>query len=283
MADGELVYFHMSSLQNYSDYGRIFIILMSDGEKDDILCITPDSDSNDYIVRFEQHTILNTVESVVGNADLPNYLNNFFAASGMDACPYDTVQIDCPSYPSILLSRENVVPYLPVLHSQLASMQEFWPEEESGKGNITKGKMTYTGDAKVNLLFISPFKKKDDRLTLSNTQGGFVARFEQNSLHTVNTRYIPMSGIMSYLWTVFHVLLCDEEKISSVQVDCPLYPSVMVKSEMLATYSSVLFEQISSLTKMWPQESSGKDEPVQDIWERPSGTAGQYSVNFGMA
>lgn len=254
----------MSSQMSFTDNGRILFILQKDGEADDRLIVSPDSNTKGYHVRFEQRTIENVVENFVDNVDLPNYLYRFFSALLFDQLPYKNVQIDCPSYPTVWMKCENVLAYLTVLYSQIASMQDDWPAEYSGKSNMPKESQVYTGDARLFLVFQTK-NKKDDILTVSPASGGYQVRFEQKNLFNVTTRFVTTCGIHEYLDGVYRAILADEDPYTAIQVDCPMYPTVVFKREMLSSYSTILYDQIYSLQKSWPTEHSGKAKKVQNV------------------
>jgi len=82
-------------------------------------------------------------------------------------------------------------------------------------------------------------------------------RFDQrsNRLHT----YFELEGGMlpRYLSVFFSTILADRDKPFWVQIDVPMYPSVLLKPEDLIPYSSVLSAQLETLQEDWPMEIVG--------------------------
>lgn len=279
------------SSNSYSELGRIVFTLIkngnSDNTSDDKLTVRPDVDSNGYNVTFDQKTILNTVNAYVTNEDFLGYLNNFFNSISLDSDPCEFVQIDCPSYPTILLKSGNVLGYLPVLQCQIAHMQEHWPMEYSGSKNLPNKSHTYNRFANIYLVLQSA-GRKDDILRISKHLNGYKVRLEQNNINNTTVRYIPNSDILYYLECVFRTILSDEEAYSGIQVDCPLFPTVLLPRQSLENYSKVMYDQILFLQKNWPLEHSGKqvnkEEKLDDThgYHDYENLTGRYFDNFGM-
>ena len=110
-------------------YAKIIITIMNKGFPDDRLSIVPDSESDGYYVKFDQTTIGNKVNCYVSNNRLSHFLDLFFESIRSDTKQPELIQIDCPMFPSVLLTGERKYSYIPLLNEQIDFLQEDWPFE----------------------------------------------------------------------------------------------------------------------------------------------------------
>lgn len=86
----------------------------------------------------------------------------------------------------------------------------------------------------------------------------FIQRFVGNT----NVTQVTKELLNDYLELFFRTLLIDEDGPTFVQIDVPLYPSVIVKSQNLASYLQVLLKQLNTLERNWPTETLYVTKPV---------------------
>ena len=253
---------------------RILIILQKDGAKDDVITIRPDDESTGYKVDFEQNTILNKTHTTVTNSELGQYLDRVVRTMLYDASPYDRAQVDCPLYPSVIVSLANLTTYLPILMDQIQSLQSQWPVEMSGKDNLLKNKQScaYSDSARIYII-LQKRNRQDDIMSIEKLYDskGYWVRYEQTELCYMNEARVENKDLLLYLQRFMNSLLVDEEPFDAVQFDCPTYPTTIVKKNNLRTYFPLLVEQVYSLQDNWPYEVSGpkkEENPRSDYdWD----------------
>ena len=245
---------------NFQGLGRILLTFQKQGSKDDRLTITPDSQSTGYDVTFLQNTIYNNTTTYMTNGELLPYLHRLLRTMEFDTQGYECVQFDCPSFPTVLIEASNLVNYYYVLADQIKSLQQSWPAERSGSDYSSQRKMSgsYSGDGR---LFLTLIKKdtKDDTLSITPENGGtsYYVRYDQNYLKNSTERVLHAHELVPYLQRFFTALASDMEPYDHIQVDFPLYPSVMLDQKKVYSYLPLLVEQIQSIDS-WPSECSGK-------------------------
>ena len=116
-----------------SHAASIHIFFTKDKRPDDTLQIKPLPRSLGFTAKFTQNSNATQVEHQLTNTELVPYLERVFTSMMFDVQIYDYVQIDCPGYSSVVLNTKNVLSYLPILHSQIDSLQNSWPLESIGK------------------------------------------------------------------------------------------------------------------------------------------------------
>ena len=244
---------------SYSDMGRIVLIFQKETRKDDILMVIPDDQSNGYYVTFKQNTIQNMTERYFANSELVPYLDRFLRAAASDSDPYDCVQVDCPTFPTVLVSIPNVLTYFPVLVDQIQSIQTYWPTEHSGRRikDAVNHSMKFDGDSRI-IVILQREDGQDDILTVmpDDETDGYNVYFEQKHLHSVTTRYVPSQELVPYLERFVRALAIDEEPFEKIQFDCPMYPTTIVRHADLFTYYHLFLDQVKSLKENWPIEAS---------------------------
>lgn len=82
-------------------------------------------------------------------------------------------------------------------------------------------------------------------------------RFDQRSLRVQSDCEIEGAKLPAYLSAFFSTILADRNKPLWVQLDVPMYPSVLLKPEDLLPYGSILTAQLDSLQPDWPMEVVG--------------------------
>jgi len=85
----------------------------------------------------------------------------------------------------------------------------------------------------------------------------YEVRFDQRSLRLQTDFELDGAKLPNYLSVFFSTILGDRERPLWIQIDVPMYPSVLLKSEDLIPYSSVLTAQLDSLQDDWPIEVIG--------------------------
>jgi len=110
-------------------YAKIIITILNKNQPDDRLSILPDSESDGYYIKFDQNTIGNKVNCYVSNSRLSHFLDLFFESIRSDLIQPDMIQVDCPMFPSVLLTGERMFSYIPLLNEQIEFLQEDWPFE----------------------------------------------------------------------------------------------------------------------------------------------------------
>ena len=82
-------------------------------------------------------------------------------------------------------------------------------------------------------------------------------RFDQCSLRVQTDFEISSAKLPAYLSAFFSTILADRNKPLWIQLDVPMYPSVLLKPEDLLSYGSILTAQLDSLQDDWPIEIVG--------------------------
>ena len=238
---------------------RILIICEKRGMKDDILSISPDTDSTGYNVRFTQNTIRNETTSYMSNNELAPYLYRFFRSVQNDLVPYDALQVDCPTFPSVIISNVNLLNYYPVLVDQIQSIQLNWPSETNGEYSTQENRLsqTFSGKGRI-VLVLQKDGCEDSILTVwpAKKNQGYYVRLDQQELHYITEGFVNKVDLMLYMERFFRSLISDEESCENVQFDCPLYPTTIVPTQNLSLYYGLFMEQIYALQLNWPMEKS---------------------------
>jgi hypothetical protein len=109
----------------------IIITLQKNYKDDDVLRFYPTNEGFD--VTFEQRSIGIKVSTYMIQDEVTGYLGRFLKSLTLDDNGCDYVQIDCPSYPTVILKIANVERYIPVLIEQVQTQLANWPLEEKLK------------------------------------------------------------------------------------------------------------------------------------------------------
>jgi hypothetical protein len=110
-------------------YSPIVLILQKTGVADDVLKITPNSQASGFDVVFDQHTINVSNVLYVEQSEITSYIYRFFKSVAMDEDSCEFVQIDCPAYPTVLLTPKKLDNYFPILREQILTLLKGWPAE----------------------------------------------------------------------------------------------------------------------------------------------------------
>ena len=116
---------------------------------------------------------------------------------------------------------------------------------------------TVSGYAKI-LVTIQREGKPDDILSIvpDLESDGYYATFRQRTVGNTVDRYFENEAMLPYLASFFTALLYDHERPDFVQLDVPMYSTVLLTPDTLMSYGSVLLtDQIASLQDDWPFES----------------------------
>ena len=242
-----------------SDLARIVLIFQKAGSKDDVLTIVPDVNSMGYNVTFEQNTIRNTTMTYLKNNELVSYLDRFLMVIEHDLFPYEYVQIDSPTYSSVVVSMDRMRNYLPMLQDQIDMFQRSWPTEYIGSMRDAKLSKSYDGQGRLVIL-LQRESRVDDILTIlpDPSSEGYLVRFDQNHVRNTTEKYLNSDEILPYIQQFLEVLYSDEEPFQFIQIDCPMYPSTVLPVTNIQAYTSLLLDMVQSLETNWPNESSGK-------------------------
>jgi len=239
--------------------GRIVLTFEKQTRKDDVLTIVPDDQSNGYYVTFKQNTIQNMTERYFTNSELVPYLDRFLRTAANDSDPYECVQVDCPTFPTVIVSIPNVLTYFPVLVDQIQSIQTYWPMEHSGRRmkDVPPPSLKYDGDSRI-MVILQREDRQDDILTVTphEEMDGYQIHFAQKHLRNVTERFVPSQELTPYLERFVRALAVDEEPFAQIQFDCPMYPTTIVKHMNLFTYYHLFLDQVKSLKENWPTEMS---------------------------
>jgi hypothetical protein len=113
-------------------YSKILITLIN-GERstDDILKITPSENNNTYDIEFRQNTVNNVVYANIVQRNLPSYLEQFLTSVTLDEEGARSIQIEVPSFPTIMIKTVNALKYLELLQDQIESIEDNWPTEQT--------------------------------------------------------------------------------------------------------------------------------------------------------
>ena len=242
-----------------SDLARILLIFQQSGRKDDVLTILPDRNSMGYNITFAQNTIGNTSTTYVKNDELASYLDRFRMVIEHDLVPYECVQIDSPTYPSVIVSMDQMRTYLPLLQTQIDMFQRSWPTEYTCCMRDTKLSRSYNGHGRLVIL-LQRETRVDDILTIrpDSLTEGYLVRFDQTYIRNTTETYLHADEILPYIQQFMEVLYADEEPFPFIQIDCPMYPSIVVPVTNVRAYTPLLLDMLRSLETSWPMEQSGK-------------------------
>jgi len=116
--------------------------------------------------------------------------------------------------------------------------------------------VTVTGYAKV-LITLLKEGVPDDRLSIlpDSQSDGYYVKFDQTTISNKVNCYISNTGLAQYLTLFFETLSKDTMKPKNVQIDCPMFPSVMLHLETMPSYLPLLLAQLELLQADWPFET----------------------------
>jgi len=115
---------------------------------------------------------------------------------------------------------------------------------------------TISGYAKI-LVTIQRDGKSDDLLIVTPDleSDGYYVTFKQKTIGNTVDRYFENAALLPYISSFFTGLLYDHQRPDFVQIDVPMYPTVLLTPEKLFAYDAVLNHQVESLQDDWPFES----------------------------
>jgi hypothetical protein len=110
----------------------IKVIMQRDDAKDDILTITPDLNTDSFLVKYLQHDVAATpVQTKIDAEDITDYIESFLEALLLDedeSAPTH-IQIDVPAFPSFVVQRWNLDPeeIASLMDVKIAAIYDNWP------------------------------------------------------------------------------------------------------------------------------------------------------------
>ena len=110
-------------------YADIVIHLRKPGaQPDDILTVSPDPESDNFIVSFEQPAHESWITLYMPANKLNSYLSAFFSSATWDRNPYSTVEFNVPFFPVMTVDQEDAFDYATRnLLPQIAFHLDDWP------------------------------------------------------------------------------------------------------------------------------------------------------------
>lgn len=114
-----------------------------------------------------------------------------------------------------------------------------------------------SGYAKI-LVTIQRNGRPDDLLSIAPDleSDGYYVTFRQRTVGSTASHYCENGALVSYLRHFFAALQYDHDRPHFVQLDIPMYPTVLLTLGNLLGYEQhVLGPQIESLQEDWPFES----------------------------
>jgi len=100
-------------------YSEIRIFLQRADQPDDVLIVKPDNHSQWYDMTFKQNTLGVTTT------------NSFLRCLLIDEDKCSHVQVDIPSYPTVILKLHNIPSYYTLLRQKVLNIISHWPLDES--------------------------------------------------------------------------------------------------------------------------------------------------------
>lgn len=115
---------------------------------------------------------------------------------------------------------------------------------------------TVSGYAKI--IVTLQRKEVDDVLTIipDMDSDGYYVTFDQRSVKNRTCRYFGNSILADYIRTFFQTILSDTDLPAHVQIDCPMFPTVILPPFHLEGYFPLLEKQIDTLQDDWPYETA---------------------------
>jgi hypothetical protein len=100
-------------------------------------------------------------------------------------------------------------------------------------------------------------KDVDDVLSIvpDTESDGYNVVFYQTSIKNKIDCYMSNSMLASYLQQFFETLLCDSELPRHIQIDCPMFPTVLLHPSFIKSYLPLLEKQIDTIQDDWPFET----------------------------
>jgi len=98
----------------------------------------------------------------------------------------------------------------------------------------------------------------DDVLTIvpDIDSDGYYASFNQKSVKNKSDCYFDNAMLVPYLGRFFDAIVADSVLPHFVQIDCPMYPSVLLKPSHIHLYLPILAQQLVTLQDDWPFETT---------------------------
>ena len=113
-----------------------------------------------------------------------------------------------------------------------------------------------SGYAKI-IVTIQRTGKPDDLLSIvpDLESDGYYVTFKQRTVGNTADRYFENESLVPYLSSFFTGLLYDHDRPDFIQLDVPMYSTVLLTSDSLFSYGAILSHQIDSLQDDWPFET----------------------------
>jgi len=116
-----------------------------------------------------------------------------------------------------------------------------------------------TEDARI-IITLQKKYTEDDVLTFFPTNEGFDVEFVQRTIGNKVSMYIVQEEVTGYLGRFLKSVTLDDGGCDFVQIDCPGYPTVMLKIANVERYIPILLEQIGAQMNNWPQEGKLRED-----------------------
>lgn len=108
----------------------VHIFLRKTGQKDDLLRISCDPNSNGYLVTLDQYTVGNHSEVVMPYmTDVTRYLDKFIDFLLIDTQPYEYYQVDVPGLPAVIVTITGLRYNRDLFYDAVRDLKYDWPYE----------------------------------------------------------------------------------------------------------------------------------------------------------
>jgi hypothetical protein len=84
---------------------------------------------------------------------------------------------------------------------------------------------------------------------------GYYVSFDQKSIRNKSHCYFNNTQLVDYLHIFFHTLLYDSETPRYIQIDCPMFPTVLFPPSQMENYFLLLQRQLAIVQEDWPFET----------------------------
>lgn len=111
-----------------------------------------------------------------------------------------------------------------------------------------------TEEARI-IITIQKKYTEDDVLTFYPANEGFDVEFVQRTIGNKVSMYIVQEEVTGYLCRFLKSVTVDDGGCDFVQIDCPGYPTVILKIANVERYIPILVEQVGAHMNNWPVES----------------------------
>jgi hypothetical protein len=115
-------------------FASIYILFIRSNRYDDELRITPCAGIDQYAIYINQPTLNSRVHLTVPSSHLIDYIHMFMKTLSYDTDKPESIQVDCPGFPSVLLRQtELILPhFVEVLSNNIKFLESVnWPRDEN--------------------------------------------------------------------------------------------------------------------------------------------------------